>query len=1763
MKRTTKLVIALWAMFVAHTAFAQKGTEQQLEKDANALFSKGEYLKAFPMYSQLVSLYPNHPDYNYKFGACAIYSEADKSKAVKYLTIATAKGVEDDMAWYYLGKAYHLNYQFRESIQSYETFLRNADPKVSSKTDAQREIETCIYGSNLLANIKDLTVINKTEADKESFFRYFNLESIGGKILTLPEELKSKLDQKATEPGVIHFPGNSTTIFFSSYGKEGKTGKDIYKAEILPDGKFSTPEILKGDVNTKYDEDYCFMHSDGKTLYFASKGHNSMGGYDIFKCEYDSKAGEFGPAINLDFAINTPDDDIFFIADSLNQRAYFASGRTSDQKHMHVYNVMVETTPLQIIYLKGEFISEINSEHKKATVKINEQMSGRAVMEGSTNQSNGNYVLYVPGAGEYSFKVITENSPTVHDIKVNIPKFDKPVALRQEMRLISEGGQDKLIVTNYFDTPLAEDLSALAADMLRKKAGLDVNASEDMLSANSSSSTSDINVSSVEKTIGNAPLVAGFGDGTTVKSVIAEIEDEVSFISEFVKESDQKYANSYSYAHKKQKEAEIALKKAEQLRGNSSTYATQDDVNKLRESVALTDKAAALQREAQAAIVAADAVKQYTESENERAKSLQEQVTFLKQAEATNNFDAAVQGLQKEKQRQADVRNGNASLPYDELIAKAKAKESEQQKSEQKLNSLRDDEKELATNLKITEDKKNAATKKKDKEALETEYVNIKSSLDGVRREIVAQNSKTAQIGEEVKDYYANAELYQRVSENTDLGLASNEKLVLSETDKTALGMKLSEIQSRVNALEVTDPQMLALITDASSDTYAVNSNGAAPSQIKTRDALSINSDHDALLAKSTAPSAKRMFVASSLAETTASIRSLDLKKKEGSLTAQEQQDLTSLTSLRTQLQAEMAANPGSPVSSNEDFRNTYLSVVPDYNEKVAAINNSQGSEIDHTVQMMQHKQETLVKLRSARYDNAQQAAVESDASALTSMAARDQQYELAIRQLESETSDVNLFRAAYETENKSIIESDEVFAGKLQEQISITELYIAALDEVESEKQLQLDATSDTQEANALRMQLGDIKDEKTNAEKKLDNYRNDLNLTAATAEPKVDSTSVAVNTSVVTNTTMATSLEDEIVKNEKQWDFDAPAVNEGDPQKTQAQVDTEKTEKIFKVREQSESIFAYESGSFEEIVAQHTTPATELKHREKIQTINDEIFLVEAEMENEKSEAKLRKLDYKAEQLYLRRSLIEIDNATAIATMAQEEYEQENKKAEEMTAANQEKIDSRMLLREEVTRLEQQAKSNMQEAATLREIAPSKQDDIERADFYREAFANEALAIDQVQQIQFINENIDMLLTYDDQQLTNMRAGKSPDADLIAAMKLEEAARAEAKTKEAEMELAKASEPVVNPVSAEKPEVANIVENTVKTETGNATQPWDQNSMVDKKSVTAMATKPESASIANNKSEIASPKPLVASFENEAASAASSAAGAYSSAEAESYYFTAPAVLDKDLFVKTTRAVYSESKPIPLDMEMPKGVYYKVQVGAFRNSIPQNLYDEFAPVSGETLNNGITRYTAGFFKAFESADQTKKEIRSMGYGDAFVVAFRDGKRIPLYEAMGKTTADFQASVEKEYVYGDKGTAPKTTASNSNLSASTAVNSTNYYSNYPDAAKASQVEAIKGLFFTVQVGVYSRPVPSKSVYYINPLNSELIDGSKIRYTSGRFASMNGAVEKRAEAKALGIKDAFITAYYNGKKITLSEADKLIKENGPSIITKE
>ena len=90
-----------------------------------------------------------------------------------------------------------------------------------------------------------------------------------------------------------------------------------------------------------------------------------------------------------------------------------------------------------------------------------------------------------------------------------------------------------------------------------------------------------------------------------------------------------------------------------------------------------------------------------------------------------------------------------------------------------------------------------------------------------------------------------------------------------------------------------------------------------------------------------------------------------------------------------------------------------------------------------------------------------------------------------------------------------------------------------------------------------------------------------------------------------------------------------------------------------------------------------------------------------------------------------------------------------------------------------------------------------------------------------------------------------------------------------------------------------------------------------------------------------------------------------------------------------------------YSASNPIPLDVSLPYGVFYRIQLGAFGKEIDQDVFGGISPVTGETVKDkGLTRYYAGKFISYSDASTALQKVRNNGYPDAFIVAYYNGQR-------------------------------------------------------------------------------------------------------------------------------------------------------------------
>jgi hypothetical protein len=150
-----------------------------------------------------------------------------------------------------------------------------------------------------------------------------------------PERLPKPINTSYFESSVsITADGN--TIYFISERPEGLGQGDIYVATKTSSG-WSKPKNLGGVINTELDEKFVFIHPNGKTLYFASDGHQGMGSYDIFRSEFVN--GQWGIPVNLGYPINTVNEESTFSLTSDNQSMFIAAEYDDSLGERDIYRI--------------------------------------------------------------------------------------------------------------------------------------------------------------------------------------------------------------------------------------------------------------------------------------------------------------------------------------------------------------------------------------------------------------------------------------------------------------------------------------------------------------------------------------------------------------------------------------------------------------------------------------------------------------------------------------------------------------------------------------------------------------------------------------------------------------------------------------------------------------------------------------------------------------------------------------------------------------------------------------------------------------------------------------------------------------------------------------------------------------------------------------------------------------------------------------------------------------------------------------------------------------------------------------------------------------------------------------------------------------------------------------------------------------------------------------------------------------------------------
>ena len=1627
----------LFFIFLSWNLVGQENFKNEGEriKYANKLFEEQKFIEAEPHMSNFLSN-KNNAEYNFKYGVCVLFKYADKSKSIPYLKKAIKDPEVDPRAYFYLGRVYHYNYLFQDALNLYKKYKSIANSKQAKFLKLEMYIKMSQNGQSLMKNLSDIIVVDKKSTSVNKFNYSYDLKDIGGKIL-VTEEFQTKMDKKKNHKSIIYFPPlNQDFLFYSSYGESGDNGLDIYFKKRLSSGGWSTPKILPENINSPYDEDFPFLSSNGTTFYFSSMGHNSMGGYDIFRCNFNSSTNDFGPISNLDYKINSTDDDILYLVDKENKNAIFSSKRSSKGGMIDVYDVKVQVLPIQNIIISGSFKNSILAKDFNATIKVQDVRTNKLI--GSYNVDNkSNYNILLPNSGKYKFIVETPKSEKIHAGLVEVPPQTELKALKQEIELVKISGEEKLIIKDYFDQS-PENESVIIANVLKKMSNPEINIDmypdsvldkifesqrDDLLIVNNP--TDDVG----ELTENSENDFDSFNDQKSKLLILKndrlnELNEQNLLISNIAK-------NKLEESRTNAKKADDILLKIDSEENDSIKniqlkLAAKFNTTSKRLSKEITNtieiskkmKEEIILKEKEILIISDLEVKEDLVAENndeiDMIKNIKEQLSNPLKEKSTVEL---IQQKSIEKEQKAnDLLNTAEEIKLEKQTLKTQLNQ-----ERLILDSTENIVESLDQNLKINE--------------LESKIKKMESDIE----------SKLFQYDELISE---KKELENQAKDLEEIKLSENYKSLVLDSDVDIETIEIQNDFVTTNYIDKNNPQ-LEFVVVADNDNISKDNQDISNSKEKTLDEIKQPIKDN---------------------QTSNSVITSSNNSNSNSL-SEERKNIEFVENLPIDIPI---ANELPKITSQTVNGVTYSSQNEPENYQVIA-------KVDPELEFVQNNYENqtnnkIIEINKKNIDNINLMSFEID--------------ELELQKLELSLD-----------KEKAIVDKkiSQINKKKAKTQLKIAD-DIAFVNDSEI-KYLNREITS----------YINEFK--KSNVK---ENFKFNQAQEYQVAASKLNKKSIELRAEA--------NLEKNKVKKgkliEEAIEFENTAINH-------------------LVRSKKLYLDAIEEDfSDDKLTVAKTLNPNILKQSVRLKKLSD-VALEQSKVYSEKAAELTIKGDVLGANGY--------ENLASIEKNKSSNYLEKSLDIQKIEMVIVEDIEiSKSLVDAEVINI---ASSN------------------EFKSFYDDQTALNDLEIEN-QKLKFKNDGY--LRMYDQMiaKANYLEQQSKLETDILVKKELISAStnlKIEAKKNK------KLSEAIIYSMDSVKREIKNkqmsqalVLEmldpskkNQIKALaiSGKAdsvlallsNMSSDTIGLIDSSSLNITDTldltaidSTEIEPIEDNGElvqdfKLPDFKPKIVSDDSE---------------DIFSKYFVPPTEISQEIFQLTDKKVYSKENPIPLNPRIPKGLIFKVQVGAFRNPIPQDLFKGFAPISAEKLRDDITRYSVGYFKTFKDANLAKNQVRALSdsYGDAFVVAFNNGKKIKLSEA--------RSILSNQSVEDTQLPSLSSTKSLSALRTEIARNST--------LASAKTTDQINGIFYSVQIGAFSKPLLKENLPNVSPLIVSVVN-SLYKYSTGEFKNIELAARKKAELLDNGIlTDAFIIAYNNGKNITLQQAssanpDRVIVYNNPVI----
>ncbi len=435
-------------------------SQSSVEKRADQAFSQKNYSEALPDYRQLLAKDPQNPKLNFCYGVC-VFEVAQHFEAAKYFDVAIGlKQIPDPLLYYYRARIYQEQYFFTQAIIAYQTYQK-LTLNQKAALNVYSHIEECERAQMEINQFSQLPLLSVVSTSNLKFYNAFPFDPEDFSFYEAPE-VHLKNNAKHQHIPVYAYKRGMKYRILASYGPKGEQ-LDLYLQRKDAANNWAEPVLINGGVNGLVsDESFGFYDATTTTLYFTSTA-NSIGASDLYKASYDLKANVASNVERMPYPYSSPVDDLFYVTDPAQQRAYFATTRQAKVGQYEIYTLELDQ-PVQLRFVfSGHFFNDLEPLSKTVNLRF-KRLNSQEDFGPFVSDSDGNYTVALPSSGDFELEISVAGASKVYTTRFGIPKLAPGKGLQQLLRYGADDyGQEKWQVLNQiFDLEPAEQLASLA-----------------------------------------------------------------------------------------------------------------------------------------------------------------------------------------------------------------------------------------------------------------------------------------------------------------------------------------------------------------------------------------------------------------------------------------------------------------------------------------------------------------------------------------------------------------------------------------------------------------------------------------------------------------------------------------------------------------------------------------------------------------------------------------------------------------------------------------------------------------------------------------------------------------------------------------------------------------------------------------------------------------------------------------------------------------------------------------------------------------------------------------------------------------------------------------------------------------------------------------------------------------------------------------------------------------------------------------------------